>query len=279
MTDPRFDDWLEALQRRHLADLEFSQVTRAVRALSARYVERRTRLAERGGLDTAGKRAAYAVYYSPLHFLIVRSVVESLPASLPSGSTLADLGCGGGAAGAAWGSFLGADVIGVDTHPWAVAEAPHAYRAFGLKFDMRRAHVVHTPIARKAKGIVLGWVVNELDAEARDALLGRLLEAAGRGVATLILEPIATRLVPWWPDWVEAFKRIGGRADEWRFPVTLPDWLARLDRAAGMRHDELTARSIYIAPRTLTGLRTNELQSSSKDSHEEHEAHEAESTE
>ena len=47
-----------------------------------------------------------------------------------------------------------------------------------------------------------------------------------------------------------AFTRIGGRADEWRFPIQLPDWLARLDRAAGLRHDELTARSIYVGSTT-----------------------------
>ena len=247
MTDPRFDDWLEDLQRRHLADLEFSEVSRAVRALSARYVQRRAQLAERSALDTAGKRAAYAVYYSPLHFLTVRGVVESLPASLPRGITLVDLGCGAGAAGAAWGSLLAADVIGVDAHPWAINEAPHAYRTFGLQFDMRRAQVVRAPIPRGARAIVLGWMVNELDDEARNALLPRLLDATARGIAMLILEPIATRAVPWWPDWTRAFERVGGRADEWRFPVTLPDWLGRLDRAAGMRHDELTARSIYFA--------------------------------
>ena len=245
MTDPRFDCWLEDLQRRHLADLEFSEVTRALRALSARYVQHRAQLAERGALDTSGKRAAYALYYSPLHFLTVRLVVEALPTALPRGITLVDFGCGAGAAGAAWGSVLAAGVIGVDAHPWAIGEAPHAYRTFGLKFNMRRSHAVRTPIPRAAKAVVLGWMVNELDNESRAELLPKLLDAGGRGVATLILEPIATRVAPWWPEWVNAFTRIGGRADEWRFPIQLPDWLARLDRAAGLRHDELTARSIY----------------------------------
>jgi hypothetical protein len=39
----------------------------------------------------------------------------------------------------------------------------------------------------------------------------------------------------------------GGRADEWRFRVPLPDVVARLDRAAGLDHRELTCRSLWIA--------------------------------
>jgi hypothetical protein len=33
-TDHRFDQWLDALERRHLADLTFPQVSSALRALS-----------------------------------------------------------------------------------------------------------------------------------------------------------------------------------------------------------------------------------------------------
>ena len=245
MTDSQFDDWIDDLQRRHLASLEFSEVVRALKALSTRYVQRRTQLVERGALDTAGKRAAYALYYSPLHFLTVRLILKALPAGLTHG-TLFDLGCGAGASGAAWGSVLGGNVIGVDAHPWAVGEAPYAYRAFGLKFDIRRGHAARTPIPRVAKAVVVGWMVNELGQESRTALLARLLEAARSGAAILVLEPIARRVAPWWPEWTTAFATIGGRADEWRFSIELPDWLARLDRAAGMRHDELTARSIYV---------------------------------
>ena len=38
----------------------------------------------------------------------------------------------------------------------------------------------------------------------------------------------------------------GGRADDWRFNVTLPIIVERLDRAAGLKHRELKARSLYI---------------------------------
>jgi len=41
-------------------------------------------------------------------------------------------------------------------------------------------------------------------------------------------------------------RALGGRADEWRFTADLPDIVLRLDRAAGLNHREVTARSIYI---------------------------------
>jgi hypothetical protein len=92
-------------------------------------------------------------------------------------------------------------------------------------------------------------MVNELDERSRAALLETLLDAASTGVGVLIVEPIATRATPWWQGWSDEFARLGGRASEWRFPVQLPNWLAKLDRAAGMHHDELTAKSLYIGPR------------------------------
>ena len=247
MTDLRFDAWLEDLQRRHLTELEFSEVARALKALSSRYVQRRAQLSERTALDTAGKRAAYALYYSLLHFLTVRQVVSELPRPA-NGLTLIDLGCGAGACGAAWGSLVAREVIGIDSDPWAIAEARHAYRIFGLTYDIRRGNVAKLSLPRAADAVVAGWVVNELDERSRTALLKALLEAATNGVGVLILEPIATRVTPWWAEWAQAFIAVGGRSDEWRFPVHLPDWLARLDRAAGLRHEELTAKSLFVSP-------------------------------
>ena len=102
--DPRFDAWLAALEARHLADLTFPEVSRALRALSSTYVERRERLGEGAALAGAGKRAAFALFYAPLHYLLVREIVRALPAATTGPATLVDLGCGTGAAGAAWAS-------------------------------------------------------------------------------------------------------------------------------------------------------------------------------
>ena len=134
--DDRFERWLNEAERRHLADLTFPQVSSGLRALSSTYVERRRRLGEGGALDGAGKRAAFALFYAPLHFLLVRAVVHALPEILrPQGDALlVDLGCGTGAAGAAWASALAHPprVVGIDLHPWALGEAARTYRDFGL---------------------------------------------------------------------------------------------------------------------------------------------------
>src|SRR5688572_23005792 len=100
-------DWLAALEQRHLADLRVPEVTRALRALSSAYVQRRHKVAAGGALDTAGKRAAFALFYGPLHFLTVAHVVRALGVHEPSPTTILDLGCGTGVAGAAWASCAG----------------------------------------------------------------------------------------------------------------------------------------------------------------------------
>lgn len=246
MDDPRFDRWLDELQARHLAEYQISEITPALRALSASYVERRDRLADRGGFDSAGKRAAYALYYNPLHFITVSLIADALgaPATI---WTILDLGCGAGAAGAAWGARLHAStVIGVDSHPWAVREAALAYRAFGLEARMHRAHAARFPIPRAADAIIAGWLINELDGASRAILRDQLLAAARAGKAVLIVEPIAGRVLPWWDDWAKSFRAVDSRSDQWRFRVELPDLLRRLARAAGLGHDELKARSLYV---------------------------------
>ena len=240
------DQWLSALESRHLADLTFSEAARALRALSSTYVERRDRLTRRSALDSAGKRAAYALFYGPLHFLTVQHLVHALGLGARPLRHLLDLGCGGGAAGAAWATALvpRPHVTGIDAHPWAVAEAAFTYRIFQVRGDTRRADAARLLIPRHVDGVVAGWMLNELSDSARDQVKNELLKAAERRVQVLIVEPIATRVSPWWPDWVRGFEGVGGRADEWRFRVEIPDLVKRFDHAAGLRHDVLKARSL-----------------------------------
>jgi hypothetical protein len=247
MSDTPRDRWIAALESRHLAHLQFSEVTRALRALSTIYVGRRERLTGPGALDTAGKRAAYAMYYGPLHFLTIAAVVDGLGAAR-SMSRLLDVGCGTGAAGAAWAAAVETPpaILGVDRLPWALEEAAFTYRTMRFQSATRRAHAGRVAVPHDIDAVVAGWMVNELDAASRDALLPRLLQAATRGTRVLIVEPIATRVSPWWPGWARAFASAGGRQDEWRIPAALPDLIRRLDIAAGLRHDVLTARSIYV---------------------------------
>ena len=99
--------WLAAAEPRYLADLTSAElVTRSLKALSTCYVERRAGLNRGSALSGAGKRAAFALFYAPLHFLTVREVARALVGE-PGQRTISsrqvlDLGCGTGAAGAAW---------------------------------------------------------------------------------------------------------------------------------------------------------------------------------
>ena len=90
------------------------------------------------------------------------------------------------------------------------------------------------------------YTINEIDDLLRGELLARLLDSAARGARVLIVEPISGRVTPWWREWRGAVERAGGRADEWRFESDLPDLVRRLDRAAGLDHRELTAKSLWV---------------------------------
>jgi len=247
-----FSGFLRTLEERHLSDLRFSEVTRALRALSSAYVERReTALAERKALDGAGKRAAFALYYGPIHFLLVQHIVRELDAA-PERGTVVDLGCGTGVAGAAVATAAPATakavavhVLGIDTHPWALDEARFTYKAFGLRADVRRGHAARTRFPADTSFIVAAFVVNELNDHDRSEMI-RHLKVAAISARVLIVEPISQRISPWWDEWT---RELGGRADEWRIKMDAPPIVKRLSKAAGLRPEVLTARSLFVNSR------------------------------
>jgi SAM-dependent methyltransferase len=261
-------------------------VARALRALSSTYVERRHKLAEGAALGSAGKRAAFALFYAPLHFLLINHIVRRLPGATDDLSTVTDLGCGTGASGAAWAAACDRPprVVGIDRNSWALGEAAATYRAFGLTSQTRKGEANHfmtagsppsrlrsasarLAVARSAEaaggpegrlkpaatghemrcaGIAAAFTVNELPDASRDAVLPKLLDCGRRGGRVLVVEPIAGGVARWWSGWRREFEQVGGRADEWRFRAELPLIVAKLDRAAGLDHRELTARSLWI---------------------------------
>ncbi len=233
-----------------------TEFLKAIRALSARYVERRGALLDRSPVDSAGKRAAFAGFYAPLHFLTTRAVVEALGGTSTAPETIVDAGCGTGVCGAAWALACAAPppITGIDVNAWALEEARETWRTLGLGGRTSRGDFVSAlerlaaPSARRTRagcdGVLLGWSLNELDRAARERAQRALLTLAARGTRILTIEPVSRRLVPWWREWADRGTNAGAREDEWRFPIALPPALADLDRDAGFERDGLTARSL-----------------------------------
>jgi hypothetical protein len=137
-------------------------------------------------------------------------------------------------------------VTGIDRNRWAVDEARWTYHRLGIDGHARIGDLRRWPASDGNDGVLAGYVLNELSDDLREVVTGHLLGAAARGTAILIVEPIARSITPWWNAMAAAFAAHGGRADEWRFAVTLPPLLEKFDRAAGLRHAELKCRTIAV---------------------------------
>ena len=247
-TTDAFAAWIAKLEATHLGELTFPELSRSLRALSATYVERRHKLSEGAALSGRGKRAAFALFYGPLHYLLVAHIVRALPLATEGVPTLIDLGCGTGAAGAAWAVAMMPPprIVGVDIHPWAVRQAGETYRMFGLAATVRQGDVATMTFPRGRAAIVAAFALNELPEAVRERLLTRLVERAAHGDRVLVVEPLAGGAARWWNRWRDTIERAGGRADEWRFRAELPAIVVKLDRAAGLDHREITGRSLVL---------------------------------
>ena len=265
-SSPLVEDWVRRLIERHTRAFTRAEFLKSVRALSARYVERRADLSDRPAIDSPGKRAAFAAFYAPLHLLTVQAVVSALDLGDSPVSRITDLGCGTGAAGAGWALAAARrpTVVGVDRLAWPLAEATWNWQALGVPGRTRRADLAgvveqlardsrHQRGSGEARGhaLLFGWAINELDASSRQRVLHALIELAATGTACLIVEPIARASTPWWRDWEDALAPFGARSDDWKFQLPLPPALAQLDREAGFRRDGLAARSCWIAARSM----------------------------
>lgn len=255
MTPAARDAFLAALETRHLANLTRAEFTRAVRALSVRYVERRGQLPTRSPLDSAGKRAAFGLFYAPLHMLTVEAAVTAVaPDTAPT--RIVDLGCGTGVCAAAWAMARSDDrpaIEGYDLHPWALEEARWNWQALGLtgravRLDAVAAmeRVVKGRSSLAGTGIVAGWAINELDAAPRQRMLDTLSAAISRGASVLIVEPLARGAAPWWEDWTRAFQHRGAISGDYKFDDPLPPRLVEFSDAAGFTNRTLGARVLWV---------------------------------
>jgi len=254
MADDDFPRLFEALRARHLPRAGMHDIRKGIQAISMLYVEKRERFKPGAVFDGEGKRAAFALFYAPMHFLTVGGIVRALRASDPPLRRILDLGCGTGVCGAAWALEAGgaAEIEAVDAHPWAVEEARWILKTLGLRGRAWRGDAVRARFPGEGCAILAAFAVNELGPEARRRTLQGFLRAASAGARVLVVEPIARPLTAsWWDGWAEAFSAAGGRADEWRFSDALPEELAELDRLAGLDHRELTARSLWLPGKSL----------------------------
>jgi Methyltransferase domain len=249
----KLSEWMLAAERRYGADLRVQEMTRALRALSSAYVERRERNARQhvhGALDTAGKRAAFALYYAPLHFIAVTEVVRALRVIESPSSSIVDLGCGTGAAGAAWALALKSrpPLTAIDRHPWAVTEARWTLAQLGLKGQARQADIGRLRGVRRGEDVIAAYTLNELPDTARARIVQQLCEHARLGARVLILEPLARGIAPWWQPTAERMTALGGRADEWKLTVDVPPIVGLLGNAAGLNYRELRFRTLFLEP-------------------------------
>ncbi len=240
--------WIGEIQERYGRTLTFPEIRKGVVALSRIYVEERRRIGRGAVFDGAGKRAAFACFYSPLHFLVVGEIVTALGAEREPPRRILDLGCGLAVAAAAWATLCEPrpQVAGFEKSSWAAYEARWLLSTLGLRGRIYQKPLQEAPPSGRGDAVVVAYTVNELETTGRRKLLDCLLALGERGASVLIVEPLARRSSPWWPEWREKFLEASGRADEWRFPVALPPPLALLDRASGLDHRELTARSLYL---------------------------------
>lgn len=203
------EEVMDAATRAALGDapLATAALTRAIVDRSRRYTSERERLATERATDRIGDLAARAMFFTvadamkiavPLGELVHRG---ALPAARPL--RLIDLGAGCGAmslgaivalSGIAPGIALDLDILAIDRDAQALAIARAAIRDLAARRGITAAFASRDGDAVRAQLpaadlVVLGSVLNELPAEARQALIERALTAIGDDGAVIAIEP------------------------------------------------------------------------------------------
>ena len=255
--DP-FEKWFQDKQAAILRQMTFKELRKGVQAVSSLYVERRNKLSKTSRIcDGIAKRAAFGFYYGTLHFLVVRKIVEALPMLKKPARSVLDLGCGTGMAGVAFCAGMTTEkiyrqVIGIDQSADYLREAQHNYRVFEKAYQFRgsvkKSNIEKAPLPESGDTILISFCVNELTPTRQNEMCQELLKKAHQNKTVLIVEPLAERLTPFWTSWKDAFLKVGGRCDTWRFQRNnyVPDFLQELSLAAGLGDEELLAKSLFL---------------------------------
>jgi hypothetical protein len=151
-------------------------------------------------------------------------------------------------AGAAWALALNPrpEVLGIEALSWAAQEARWTYSTLGVRGTVRVQDIGRFRIPRET-AVIAAFTINELEDQVRESILLQCLRTAEAGNPVLIIEPIARRLSAWWDGWAMKVKAAGGYESDWRLSVKLPEQIAKMDRATGLNHRELTGRSLWLA--------------------------------
>ena len=255
--EQRFEAWMSDSAAREA--LRFSELRRGVQALSARYVEGRSRDGvAAGALSGAGLRAAFASFYAPLHFLTAFAVAKALPRAWRDGiEQVVDLGAGTGAVGAALSLACGAPrVLALDRSAWALGEARRTFSALGIVGRTRRSELPSgMPRARPGDLFAAGWTLNECRPTLRARIVAQLLLALDAGARVIVLEPLARAAAPWWDGLAAALAARDCAGALHKYSIERPAWIERLDEASGLDHREIGARVLWGPRQAMRGVR------------------------
>lgn len=245
-----FDAWVDETRARFVPPLTTAEVRKGVQALSWNYVEERVRGKDAArALHGEGKRAAFASYFAPLHFLTACLALRTIGAqNFAPIRTIHDAACGTGAVGAALATSQAERprVLGFDVSPWAVGEAKRTYDHFLLDARATRGALPgDLPRAGAGHLFAFGWAANELDEETRTGTLKSIIAALRRGASLIVIEPVSGRITPWWDAWCARLEPLGAQSVIVRDEIELPEWIETLDDASGLRHDELVAKVLW----------------------------------
>ena len=214
----------------------------------SRCVRCRRRMSSAGGRLSeerplpAGKRAAFALFYGPLHYLLVRRLRKAAAGRDADGAVARRPGWHWRFRRRMGGNGRSAPrVLGIDRHPWALVEADHLPR---IRTERGRSAPTRRPCSDIPGAHLAAFALNELPEASRDALLSRLSAVERRATACSSSSRLRALSHP--VETAGGCDRVGGRTRrQWRF-VSLPPIVAKLDRAAGLNHRELTARSLWL---------------------------------
>src|SRR5690606_32516951 len=119
-------------------------------------------------------------------------------------------------AGAAWALHApGSNVVGVDLEPDVLREATHTWRDLGVRGGSVKAHLGKYRWPKPPVAVIAAFTLNELNPDDRERMWLQLTRQVQGGSIALIIEPLATRITPWWQEWSQRVTELGGRADEW----------------------------------------------------------------